>query len=240
MLSVATMLLAAFALGSANQVGVQAQATPITSSVVGTEELLAVPTDRRWAVRQDHELNKEHTHSGGFMLVQKGTADLQIEGDTLTHREGEGMWIPEGVPHTHRAEAGTQIYSVTLDTEAQVAASPTLLVSGSLSAVGGGPHLARLTADQYAVGATTPLHRHFGPEVVYVRDGSYELATGGSSRQYTGSQGYTIEPQQPHRLRNAGQEAAHLFNISLVPLGRQTAEAVALDTSDSAGLLASR
>jgi quercetin dioxygenase-like cupin family protein len=220
--------------------GVSAQAAPISSSVVSTEELLAVPADRHWVIRQDHELNKEHSHSGGFMYVQKGAADLQIEGDTYTYREGEGVWIPEGVPHTHRAEAGTQILSVTLDTEAQAAAASTLLVSGNLATGGGGPHLARMTADQYAVGATTPLHRHFGPEVVFVRDGTYELASGGNTRQYTGGQGYTMEPQLPHRLRNAGQDVAHLFNISLVPLGRQTGETVSLNAPDYAGLLASR
>ena len=218
---------------------VTAQTTPISSVVIATEELLAVPTDRRWAVRQEHELNREHSHSGGFIYVQRGSADLQIEGDTISHRESEGVWVPEGVSHTHRADAGTQIISVMLETEQQIAAAPTLLVSGTLTSTGG-PHLARLTADQYAVGASTPLHRHFGPEVVYIREGTYELATGGTARQYASGQGYTVEPQQPHRLRNAGTDAARLFNISLVPLGRQTGETVALDSPSYAGLLASR
>ena len=46
-------------------------------------------------------------------------------------------------------------------------------------------------------------------------------------RAYSIGQGYTVEPLIPHRLTNAGQDIARLFNISLVPLGRVTGEPLA-------------
>jgi hypothetical protein len=33
----------------------------------------------------------------------------------------------------------------------------------------------------------------------------------------------------PHRLRNAGQDLARLFNLSLVPIGRQAGETLPPD-----------
>ena len=62
-----------------------------------------------------------------------------------------------------------------------------------------------------------------------MRQGSYELNYGGTPQTYSAEQGYTVEPLVPHRLQNAGQDVARLFNLSLVPLGRQAGETLPPD-----------
>ena len=205
--------------------GVAAQApAPIATTLVATQELSAVPPGRRWVVRSEHSLNAEHTHAGGFIYALRGGTVLLMEGNEIALQESQGIWVPEGVPHTHRAEAGSQLWTCTLESEAEFRAAPAVFASNVLRMSAEGPHLARLVSDQYQVGAVTAPHRHFGPEAVYVREGTYELNYAGMPQTFSAGQGYTVEPLTPHRLRNAGQDVARLFNLSLVPLGRQAAE----------------
>jgi len=223
------LALAAWVPAGGPGVAAQAPAAPIASTLVATQELSSLPPARRWVIRGEHPLNVEHTHAGGFVYVMQGGMTLQMEGGEVALQEGQGIWVPEGVQHTHRAEAGTQLWTFTLETQADLSAAPALFSSKELSTSAEGPHLARLLSDQYPVGASTPPHRHYGPEAVFVRQGTYELNYGGTPQTYSAEQGYTVEPLVPHRLQNAGQDVARLFNLSLVPLGRQAGETLPPD-----------
>lgn len=150
-----------------------------------------------------------------------------MEGESFALQEGQAIWVPERVPHTHRSDAGNQLWTFSLETQAELQATPAVFSSKELGGVADRPHLARLLSDQYQVGATTPAHRHYGPEAVFIRQGTYELNYAGAGQTYSAGEGYTVEPLIPHRLTNSGQDIARLFNISLVPLGRLTAEQLA-------------
>lgn len=202
---------------------------PIASTLVATQEMSGVPIARRWVVRGEHAVNTEHVHAGGFVYVMRGASTLQMEGGEIALQENQGVWVPEGVPHTHKTDAGAQLWAFTLETEAEQQQAPVLFASKELTGYADGPHLARLVADQYSAGASTAPHRHYGPEAVFVRQGSYELSYAGSPQNYTAGQGYTVEPLVPHRLRNAGVDIARLFNLSMVPLGRQAGESLPAD-----------
>jgi quercetin dioxygenase-like cupin family protein len=199
---------------------------PILDIVVATQEMSNLSSGARWVVRNDHQTNTEHTHSGGFVYVMNGQSTLKIEGEEIQLQEGQGFWVPEGVPHTHTADGSVKLWSFNLEQVLDPNLPQPAFVSKELVGYVEGPHLARLVADDYQVGATTPLHRHYGPEVVYVRDGQYELNYAGTPQSYEPGQGYMVEPLTPHRLRNAGQSVARLFGLSLIPLGRATSESI--------------
>jgi quercetin dioxygenase-like cupin family protein len=202
-----------------------AQAPPaIASSLVATQEMSSVLPGHHWAIRGEHALNAEHAHAGGFAYQMIGTSVLKMDGQEIPLQEGQGMWVPEAVPHTHKADAGAQLWTFTFETEPDPGAAQPLFTSKDLGGTAERPHLARLLSDQYPASATTPPHRHYGPEAVFVRQGNYELNYAGAAQPYKAGQGYTVEPLIPHRLTNPGPDAARLFNLSLVPLGRVTGE----------------
>jgi quercetin dioxygenase-like cupin family protein len=208
-----------------DQPEVAAQAPPaIASSLVATQEMSSVPPGHHWTIRGEHALNVEHSHAGGFIYQMAGSSVLRMEGQEVTLQEGQGIWVPEGVAHTHKADAGAQLWSFSLEIEPDQGAAQPLFTSKELGGVAERPHLARLLSDQYPAGATTPPHRHYGPEAVFVRQGGYELNYAGAVQSYKAGQGYTVEPLIPHRLTNPGPDQARLFNLSLVPLGRVTGE----------------
>jgi quercetin dioxygenase-like cupin family protein len=225
LLVVFAILLTLFVLDGGHDVAAQAPA--IQSSLVATQELSTVPLGRHWVIRNEHAVNTEHTHAGGFVYQMAGSSTLQMEGESFALQEGQAIWVTENVPHTHRPEAGSQLWTFTLETPAELQAQAPVFSSKELGGVADRPHLARLLSDQYPVGATTPPHRHYGPEAVFIRQGTYELNYAGAGQTYSAGQGYTVEPLIPHRLTNAGQDIARLFNISLVPLGRLTGEPLA-------------
>lgn len=199
---------------------------PIFSTLVATQEMSNLTAGARWVVRNDHQTNTEHSHSGGFVYVMNGQSTLKIEGEEIQLQEGQGFWVPEGVPHTHTADGNVKLWSFNLELVLDQSLQAPTFVSKELVGYQEGPHLARLVADEYQTGAGTPLHRHYGPEVVYVREGQYELNYAGTPQGYNQGQGYMVEPLTPHRLRNAGQSTARLFGLSLIPLGRATSESI--------------
>ncbi|MFN0071976.1 MAG: cupin domain-containing protein [Chloroflexota bacterium] len=206
----------------------EAQTPPaIQSTLVATQGLSGVPAGRRWVARYEHQLNSEHQHAGGFMYVPRGSVRLLMEGEDTAFTEGQGIWIPESTPHTHKIDTDGQVWTFTLETAAELAAAPVTFNSDEIKTVNPIPHLARLSADTFPPGASTPPHRHYGPEFVLIREGQYELTSRGSARPYASGQGYTMEPTVPHLLRNASDGSSRLFNVSLVPLSRQGGEAVA-------------
>jgi quercetin dioxygenase-like cupin family protein len=226
LLIVCMILLTLFVLDGGHDAAAQAPPA-IQSSLAATQEMSSLPPGRQWVIRNEHAVNAEHTHAGGFVYQMAGSSTLQMEGESFALQEGQAVWMPENVPHTHRAEAGSQLWTFTLETPAELQAQPAVFASKELGGVADRPLLARLLSDQYPVGATTPPHRHYGPEAVFIRQGTYELNYAGAGQTYSAGQGYTVEPLIPHRLTNAGQDIARLFNISLVPLGRLTGEPLA-------------
>jgi len=225
-LGLLALVLALFVMAGGQDVAAQAPPA-IQSSLVATQEMSGVPAGRRWAIRNEHAANVEHTHSGGFVYQMAGSSTVQMEGEGFALQEGQAMWVPESVPHTHRADAGSQLWTFDLETQDQVQAAAPVFASKELGGMSPQPYLARLLSDQYPVGATTPPHRHYGPEAVFIRQGTYELNYAGAGQSYSAGQGYTVEPLIPHRLTNAGQDVARLFNLSLVPLGKATGEPLA-------------
>lgn len=225
-LSLLTLLLALFVLASGRDAAAQSP-PPIQSSLLATQEMSAVPRGRRWVIRNEHAGNVEHTQAGGFVYQMAGSSTLQMEGESFALQEGQAIWVPEDVPHTHKSDTGSQLWAFTLETEDQLQAAPAVFSSKELGGAAERPHLARLLTDQYQVGAATLPHRHYGPEAVFIRQGTYELNYAGAGQSYTAGQGYTVEPLIPHRLTNAGQDIARLFNLSLVPLGRLSGETLA-------------
>lgn len=206
-----------------------AQAPPIGSTLVATQEMSELPNGARWVIRNEHQTNVEHTHAGGFTYVMSGSSSLRIEGDEMPLSEGQGVWVPGGVPHTHAADGSARLWTFSLEQQLDPSAGSPSFVSKELVGYQPGPHLARLLADEYQIGAATAPHRHFGPEVVFVREGQYELNYAGTPQSYGPVQGYMVEPLTPHRLRNSAQQLARLFGLSLVPLGRATSEALPAD-----------
>lgn len=212
---------------------VSAQQTPaIASTLVATQEMANLTTGERWVVRSEHPLNVQHSHAGGFVYAMSGSSVLKMDGEETTLQESpgsQGRWVPEGTPHTHTGDGNTKLWTFSLELVLDPQAGQPAFVSKELVGYTEGPHLARIVADEYPVGATTPLHRHYGPEVVFVREGNYELNYAGTPQGYNPGQGYMVEPLTPHRLRNAGQTTSRLFGLSLVPLGRAPNEALAPD-----------
>ena len=206
------------------------QAPAIASSLVATHEMLQLPVGGRWIVRNDHPLDAEHSHGGGFLYVMSGSSTLKIDGEEIRLQERQGIWVPEGTRHTHTGDGNTRLWTFSLEMVLDSQAGQPAFVSKELVGYAEGPHLARLVSDEYPVGATTPPHRHYGPEVVYVREGTYELNYAGTPQSYNPGNGYMVEPLTPHRLRNAGQATARLFGLSLVPLDRAPVEPLPPDT----------
>ena len=202
---------------------------PIASSLVATEELPGVANGARWVVRSDHPTRVEHTHAGGFVFVASGSSVLRIEGDDIPLQSGQGYWVPGGVPHTHTADGNVKLWTFSLELQLDPQAGQPTFVSKELVGLAEGPALARLLSDEYQPGASTPPHRHYGPEVVFVREGTYELNYAGTPQSYSSNQGYMVEPLTPHRLRNSGSTPAKLFGMSLVPLERPPSETIPAD-----------
>ena len=202
-----------------------AQQTPaINSSLITTQEMATLPAGGRWVVRNEHPTNAQHSHAGGFVYVASGSSVLKMDGEDFQLRENQGMWVFENTPHTHTVDGNGRLWTFTLEMVLDPQASQPAFVSKELVGYAEGPHLARLVSDEYPVGATTAPHRHYGPEVVYVREGTYELNYAGTPQTYNPGNGYMVEPLTPHRLRNAGQATSRLFGLSLVPLGRAALE----------------
>jgi quercetin dioxygenase-like cupin family protein len=200
---------------------VSAQQPPaINSRLVTTYELSSLEAGSRWVIRSEHPTNVQHSHGGGFVVVTSGSSVLKMDGEDTPLKEGEGIWVPLGTPHTHTAEGNTRLWTFALEMTLDPQAGQPAMVSKELVGYVEAPHLARLVSDEYPVGATTAPHRHFGPEVVYVREGTYELNYAGTPQVYNPGNGYMVEPLIPHRLRNAGQTTARLYGLSLVPLER--------------------
>jgi quercetin dioxygenase-like cupin family protein len=210
--------------------GAAAQQTPaIASTLVATHEMDHLPAGGRWVVRNDHALNAQHSHAGGFVYVMSGSSTLKMDGEDFNLQQSQAMWVPEGTPHTHTGDGNTKVWTFSLEMVLDQATGQPTFVSKELVGYAEGPHLARIVSDEYPVGATTAPHRHFGPEVVFVREGSYELNYAGTPQNYNPGNGYMVEPLTPHRLRNAGQSVARLFGLSLVPLGRAALEPLPAD-----------
>ena len=222
-------LLTIWALASGEDAGAQTQQPPIASTLVATQELSVLPPARHWVVRDEHQMNAEHSHAGGFVFQTAGASVIRMENEEFPLREEQGIWVYESVPHTHMADGSSKLWTFTLETSEQVRSAPALVASKELTPAQVGPHLARLLSDQYQPGASTAPHRHFGPEVVYIREGSYELNYAGTPQNYVPGQGYTVEPLVPHRLRNSGQSVARLIGLSLVPLSKAPAETLSPD-----------
>lgn len=208
---------------------VDAQTNPIKSTLVATQEMSALPDGVRWVVRNEHQTNVEHSHVGGFVYTLSGSSTLRLEGDEIPLSEGEGTWVPTDVPHTHVGERSTRLWTFSLERQPDASAGPPIFVSRELVGAVPGPYLARLLADEYAAGAATPMMRSYGPEMVYVRDGRYELTHAENSQSFDSGQGYLIDPLVPHELRNATQAVSRLFGLSLVPLGRPASDAMSPD-----------
>ena len=207
-----------------------AQPAPaIGSTLIATQEMMNLPTGGRWVVRNEHPTGDQHTHAGGFVYVMSGSSGLKMDGEELSLKEGQGIWVPENTSHTHTGDGGTKLWMFTLELILDPRAAQPAFVSKELVGYAEGPHLARIVTDEYPVGATTAPHRHFGPEVVFVREGTYELNYAGTPQTYNPGNGYMVEPLTPHRLRNAGQATSRLFGLSLVPLGRAPVEPLAPD-----------
>ena len=207
------------------------QAPPaINSMLVATQEMLTLVTGERWVVRNEHATNTQHSHAGGFAYVMNGSSALKMDGEEYQLQQGQAMWVPEGTPHTHTGDGNTKLWTFSLELVLDPQAGQPAFVSKELVGYTDGPHLARIVSDEYPVGATTPPHRHYGPEVVFVREGTYELNYAGSPQTYNPNQGYMVEPLTPHRLRNAGQTTARLFGLSLVPIDRAPSEGLPPDT----------
>ena len=215
--------LAAWVLGAGPSASAQ-QTPAINSTLISTHEMDHLPSGGRWVVRNDHQLNAEHSHAGGFMFVMSGSTGLKMDGEETRLGERQGIWIPEGTNHTHTGDGNTKLWTFSLEMVLDPTTGQPSFVSKELVGYAEGPHLARLVSDEYPVGATTAPHRHLGPEVVYVREGNYELNYAGTPQNYNPGNGYMVEPLTPHRLRNAGQSTARLFGLSLVPLGRPAIE----------------
>ena len=226
LLGVLALVLLLFVLDGGHQAAAQAPPA-LQSSLLATHEMSSVPPGRHWVIRNEHAGNVEHTHAGGFVYQMAGSSTLNLEGESFALQEGQAIWVPERVPHTHRSDVGNQLWTFSLETQAELQATPAVFSSKELGGVADRPHLARLLSDQYQVGAMTPAHRHYGPETVFVRQGTYELNYAGAGQTYTAGQGYIVEPLIPHRLTNSNQDISRLFNISMVPLGRLTAEPLA-------------
>jgi quercetin dioxygenase-like cupin family protein len=197
---------------------------PINSSLLATYELSALPANHRWVIRGDHAQNVEHTHPGGFVLANGGGSQLVIEGNRIALKDGEATWVPDGVPHMHLNDASTHLWSFTLESEAEPQTTPFLFAGKTLTGFESGPHLIRLLADRYQPSASTPFHKHFGPETVFIREGRYELNNAGTPFSYAAGSGYVVDTQARHRLSNPTNEQAALFNLSMVPLGRPPGE----------------
>src|SRR4051812_12074005 len=117
------LLLALFVLDGGRDVAAQAPPA-LQSSLLATQEMSAVPPGRRWVIRNEHALNVEHTHAGGFVYQMAGSSTLQMEGESFALQEGQAIWVPEGVPHTHVAGAGSQLWTFSLETQDQLQAAP--------------------------------------------------------------------------------------------------------------------
>jgi quercetin dioxygenase-like cupin family protein len=195
------------------------------STVLATQELPEVPAGRHWAVRDDHSAGGQpHSHAGGFLYVASGESTARYDdGQEVSLREGEAVWVREGAAHTHRAASGAQLWSFTLDTQAEAEASPPLFTTAELRGFRQGPHLAQIVDQTYAPAgepqSETPPHRHFGPEAVYFRNGRWELNYSGALIILPGGAGYVVEPLIPLQLRNTSSEPGRLFNLGLVPAG---------------------
>jgi quercetin dioxygenase-like cupin family protein len=209
---------------------VSAQPAPaIASSLVATQEMFGLTTGARWVVRNEHATNAQHSHAGGFVFVMNGSSTLKMDGEEVPLQQAQAIWVPESTPHTHTGDGNTKLWTFSLELVLDPQSGQPSFVSKELVGYAEGPHLARLVSDEYPVGAGTPPHRHYGPEVVFVREGTYELNYAGSPQTYNPNQGYMVEPLTPHRLRNAGQATARLFGLSLVPIDRAPSEALPAD-----------
>ena len=161
---------------------VSAQQAPpaINSTLVATQEMATLVTGERWVVRNDHTTNAQHSHAGGFAYVMNGSSTLKMDGEEYPLQQGQALWVPEDTPHTHSGDGNTKLWSFSLELVLDPQAGQPTFVSKELVGYTDGPHLARIVSDEYPVGAGTPPHRHYGPEVVFVREGTYELNYAGS------------------------------------------------------------
>lgn len=212
--------LGAWVAAAGPSVSAQQPAPVINSSLIATYELPELHEGTRWIVRSEHPTNQQHAHGGGFLFVASGSSVLKMDGEDTKLAENQGIWMPENTPHTHTVDGNGKLWTFTLELVLDSRAGQPAFVSKELVGYVEAPHLARLVADEYPVGATTAPHRHFGPEVVFVREGTYELNYAGTPQSYNSGNGYMVEPLTPHRLRNAGEVTARLFGLSLVPLER--------------------
>ncbi len=200
---------------------------PISTQVLATEELAEVPAGRRWVVRPDHASGPQpHAHSAGFVFAATESIVLFQGGQQVALREGEAAWIGEGIPHVHRSSDDQPLWSFLLEPDEAATFGAPLFATRELSGFREGPHIVQLKAETFVAGGATPPHRHFGPEAVYLRDGSWELTYAGEMTSYVGGDGYLADPLIPHRLRNVGAGPGQLFNISLVPGGQPQGEVV--------------
>jgi quercetin dioxygenase-like cupin family protein len=200
---------------------------PVSSTLLATNEVSAIPAGHRWVIRGEHPQNVQHTHAGGFVFASGGSSTLVMEDARITLKEGDtvqAIWVPEGVPHMHLNDAGAHLWSFTFESESEPQTTAFLFAGKTLTSFEAGPHLLRLLTDRYQPSASTQFHRHYGPETVFIREGRYELNNDGTPFSYAAGSGYVVDAQARHRLSNPTNDQAALFNLSMVPLGRPTAE----------------
>jgi quercetin dioxygenase-like cupin family protein len=221
-----------------------AQQPPSTSGVeattLATRRLDEVPPGRRWVLRHGHPLNEDaHAHAGGFIYAARGASYLVVEDSHgFQMQEGEAAWAPETIGHLHATElrtsnngrspdaASTEIWTILLEGDSDARKPGASATSPLLQGLALGAHEARLAAMTFQPGASTTLRRRTGPELAYALDGTWELEYNGVPLAVGAGQGYLADPDVPHRLRNVGNEPAHLLSAQFVPDGKPAEEPV--------------
>jgi len=213
-------------------------ASGIEVTTLATRRLDEVPPDRLWVLRRGHPLN-EDAHAGGFTYAARGASYLVVEDSRgFQMQEGQAAWAPEVIGHLHTTAfrtssggrspdaAGTETWTILLEAENDARKSGASASSPLLQGLAPGAHEARLAAMTFQPGASTALRRRTGPELDYALDGTWELEYNGVPLAVGAGQGYLADPDVPHRLRNVGNEPAHLLSAQLVPDGKPAEEPV--------------
>jgi mannose-6-phosphate isomerase-like protein (cupin superfamily) len=91
---------------------------------------------------------------------------------------------------------------------------------------GAGPSNVSLQTLHFPPGAQTTIHRHYGPEFHYFQEGEFSLLTEQGTLHFRAGDSYVVPPGVIHRMRNEGRTQGRVLNVSVVPEGRPTSEAM--------------